>query len=296
MQTIQKIFSLLDYAKVGNRLRRLRTVQRVLTPCGSDLEPQRWIFIIGCYGSGTTVLNMILASHPQIAGLPMEGVALTDVLFRPEEFGWTRMWCRCLNDIRLEPGPGGAEIAERIKRQWSLWYPKGAANLLEKSVSNATRMPFLQAYFKPAYFIYIVRSGYAVAEGIRRRAKLSRWKNSEYSKSYPIELCAEQWRKTDELVEQDGSQIEHFLQIYYEELTADPVKVLDKIMSFLGLSPMSDTVLAETWNVNRVYSPICNMNWKSFEQLNAFDIEKIERVAGACLNKHKYKRPIVKAR
>lgn len=83
-------------------------------------------------------------------------------------------------------------------------------------------MLFLQEYFQPAYFIYIVRNGYAVAEGIRRKADLRRWKNPFYDKNYPIELCAKQWRKTDELVEQDRRHIRRFLQIYYGELPHTP--------------------------------------------------------------------------
>jgi hypothetical protein len=220
--------------------------------------------------------------------LPNEGAFLTDSLPYPERFGWPRMWCRCLEDVRLEPGPDGAERAERIKRQWSVWYPKEAANLVEKTISNAARMPFLEAYFQPAYFINIVRNGYAVAAGIRRKANLRRW-GSSYER-YPIELCAEQWRTTDEIVERDRHAVGRFLQIYYEDLTAEPSAVMKQITDFLGLPPMPSDVWSLEWHIHEVTSTIQNMNERNLDELTRDDLRSIsiEDIAGVTLQKHGY--------
>ena len=40
-------------------------------------EPKKWLFLVGCYNSGTTLLRDILNEHPEIKGLPLEGVRLT---------------------------------------------------------------------------------------------------------------------------------------------------------------------------------------------------------------------------
>ena len=85
------------------------------------------------------------------------------------------MWCRCLDQLRLQPSEDMEARAQRIKRQWSILYPSGRPFLLEKSVANAVRTDFLQTYFAPAYFIYLVRNGYAVAEGIRRKANPAKY-------------------------------------------------------------------------------------------------------------------------
>jgi len=277
-------------ARVWNRLRRLRPVQRTLVPFGRDLEPDRWIFIIGCYNSGTTLLNAILGTHEQISGLDCEGVVLTDALPRPEEFGWTRMWSQCFDQMRLELGPGMEEQARRIKRQWSLSYPRNSVNLLEKSIANTARIPFLEAYFQPAYFIYLVRDGYAVAEGIRRKADPARWNHPVYEDAYPIELCAEQWRMTDEVVSQDRKAVERFLQIHYEELASDPVSTVRTITEFLGVNSMEESKLAGTWDVG-YGQPIQNMNPRSYAQLSPRDTENIEDVAGQRLTAYGYDRP-----
>ncbi|MFB6271474.1 MAG: sulfotransferase [Salinibacter sp.] len=289
MIPLDKLFPLNQLPrKALNRLRQRPDVQRALTPFGRSLEPERWIFVVGCYNSGTTLLANLLDAHPQIAGLPIEGVNLTDSLPRPEEFGWVRMWCRCLDEVRLEPGPGMAERADRAKRQWSIWYPKDAPNLVEKSIANTARMPFLQHYFQPAYFIHIVRNGYAVAEGIRRKADPRRWKNPEYGAPYPIELCAEQWRVSDEVVEQDRLKLDRFLQVYYEELTAEPRTVMDRIIRFLELPPLPAEAIDRSWTVQGIHSPIRNMNAQSIDRLTSADIERIHQEAKERLAQHGY--------
>jgi hypothetical protein len=265
-------------------------VQRLLLPFGHDLVPARWIFVVGCYNSGTTLLASILRRHPDMAGLPNEGGFLTDALPYPEQFGWPRMWCRCLDKVRLEPHMEGAARASRIKRHWSLWYPHGAQNLIEKSIANAARMPFLEAHFQPAHFIYIVRNGYAVAGGIRDKANLKRWRSPYAGSGYPIELCAEQWRVTDDVVQQDRQRVGRFLQVYYEDLTERPADVLRTITDFLQLPPVPDQVVRKRWHVHEASAAIRNMNGARLAALTEADCERIEAVAGARLEAHGYRR------
>lgn len=272
------------------RLQKSSLIQRGLIPLGFEPKPERWIFIIGCYNSGTTLLNEILASHPYIEGLPHEGVVLTDALPRPEEEGWTRMWHRCYDQMRIRPREG-PERAQRIKSQWSLYYSCEADNLLEKSIANAARIPYLQKYFRPAYFIYIVRDGYAVAEGIRRKADPGRWNNPKYQGGYPIDLCARQWRRSDEVVSAARSRAERFLHLQYEELTENPAQVVGQITEFLGLSSLPEDELHGEWNVNGYNEPIRNMNDRSYRRLTAKEMERIETEASLTLEKYGYSRP-----
>ncbi len=272
-------------------LLKMRAAQRLTASLGCDPEPERWIFVVSCYNSGTTLLRSVLDRHPRITSLPSEGVRLTDALPRPEDFGWPRLWCQCLEKVRLEPGAGGAERAERIKRQWSFFHRRQAPNLLEKSIANAARLPFFQAHFQPAYFIYIVRNGFAVAEGIRRKARPGPRGNDQYGQHYPVELCAEQWVATDRLVQQDRAGLDHFLTIYYEDLAADPMGVTRRLTDFLGLDPLPDQVFGQQWKVHGVESVIRNMNEASLVRLSAEDMAAIERVAGDVLERHGYGPP-----
>ncbi len=256
-----------------------------------SLTPDRWVFVIGCYNSGTTLLASILRQHPEMGGLPNEGAFLTDSLPYPEQKGWPRMWIKCLDYIKSVGTDSEEKRAEKIKCHWSLWYPKDAPNLIEKTISNAVRMPFLQKNFKPAYFIYIVRDGYAVAKGIQRKANYSRWGCSyAEDEGYPIELCAEQWKISDEIVQRDKVGLKHFLEVTYEELTDNPKETFTKITDFLNVSAMPDEVFDAGWDIHEVSSKIKNMNERSHKYLTESDIDAINSVASDLLEKRRYKR------
>ncbi|MCS3683885.1 sulfotransferase family protein [Salinibacter ruber] len=270
------------------RIKDTQTARHLAPYLARDLQPDRWIFIVGCYNSGTTILTRVLGEHPAIGTLPGEGTFFTDVLRAPEDFGWPRMWACCKDDVCLKPGAVTEQDVRRIKRQWSIWYPKDTPNLLEKSVANALRIEFLQAHFAPAYFIEIVRNGYAVAEGIQRRANLDRWPNPEYKNKYPIELCARQWVACCEAIEQSRPDVDRFLRVRYEDFVRDTKGTLDQITRFLRISPIESSVLHRTWSFQEMNEPIKNMNPSSFERLSPRQIRKIEDVAGDVLRERDY--------
>lgn len=278
--------------KLVRKLRTSPLVQRVLTPFGSVPKPKRWIFVLGCYNSGTTLLAAVLGSHPEIAPLPQEGVFLTDALPPPERWRWSRMWCRCEAEMRLESGPGEADRARRIKRQWSLWLPRSPANVLEKSVANVVHIPFLAAHFQPAYFVYLVRDGYAVAEGLRRKARPWRWGRDEFPSGYPLSYCAEQWAASDALARRHLAGVERAITVTYEEFTADPAAISARIFDFLGLLPLDAAAFGRSWAVHDLDEPIRDMNAASHRRLSPADIAEIERVAGPVLVRNGYGRPV----
>lgn len=275
--------------KVWNRLCQSRAFRRIAEPFAPTIEPNRWIFIIGCYNSGTTLLKSILAEHEAITQLPARGGAYAEELEWPEAYGWTRMWHKCYDALRMEPGPGTEEIARSIRRKWELVLGGAPENVLVKSITDAVRIPFLNAYFRPAYFIYIVRNGYAVAEGIRRKATPAEWGCTRYADGYPIDLCAEQWKESDRVVEGDRPETDCFLTITYEELAEETETTLRVITDFLDLPPLKQGEIDQVWSVHGVRSKIKNMNARSFANLSDWEIRKIKKVSKKTLGKYGYK-------
>lgn len=289
MGLYDKIFPLSEIPdRVRLVLSRSRSVKSLSARFARELSAEKWIFMVGCYNSGTTLIHNIMAKHPDIGGLTTEGVELTDDLLRPELFGWTRMWHKCLDDMLISPGPESAEKAARVRRQWSWWYPKGKKYIVEKSIANTTRMEFLQEHFQPAYFIYILRNGYAVSEEIRRLANVPKWNNPVYKDRYPIELCARQWKATDDLVEQTKDRIERFLTVTYEDFVEDQKHVMDRITDFLEIEQVPEEAYKAPIKVHRKTSGIRNMNQQAIDRLSREDIEKITQIAGSTLEKHGY--------
>lgn len=274
---------------IKNKLLRDRFVQKIIPLFGRDLAPKKWVFIVGCYNSGTTLLTSILGQHSDISILPFEGTNLTDRLPRPEQFGWNRMWCRCLERMDPVSTSDGEKIAKRIRSQWAFSY-KDRPVLLEKSPANTARMPFLNRHFEPSYFIYIIRNGYAVAEGLRRRSRPERFGQKKFGAKYPIKLCAEQWAVTDRVMERDKAALEHLLPVRYEDLVEKPENTLKTITDFIGISQIGKNVIAGVWNVHGRISSIKNMNGASIDRLNEKDFSTIEAVAGDVLCKYDYAR------
>ena len=274
--------------KVTARLKYNPLWAQTLRLSGSTLENKRWIFIIGCYNSGTTLLDQILATHPQISGLPDEGVMLSSELVRPEDFGWRRMWSECEAEMKLS-SRNQNKNASTVKKQWSHFFDLEKPYLLEKSISNTCRIPFLNSDFQPAFFIHIVRNGYAVAEGIQRKAKIME-NNPLFSLGrYPIEICAKQWVRSLEVVEQQKNYLNNFLEIKYEDLTDDPEAVVNQITGFLSIQKMDPEYFSNSFEIHEKKSRIANMNQSSFQRLLPEEIKAINEVSRDFLIKYGYK-------
>src|SRR5688572_7009374 len=249
-----------------SRYRRNQLLSNLLNFTGKDLTPAKWIFVIGCYNSGTTLLDQILAQHRQVSGLNDEGVMLTNKLPRPEDFGWRRMWVECENEMGISGDK--SRISAEIKRHWSHFYDEKKVVLLEKSISNTPRAVFFNDYFKPAYFIHIVRNGYAVAEGIRRKARVMPGNPFSQAGMYPVELCAEQWVRSLQVVDEQKGRLEHFLEISYEQLTASPDQTIQSVCDFLGISPFETSLSETSFKVHQNNDLIRNMNESSLKRLS----------------------------
>jgi hypothetical protein len=266
---------------------RREPLQRLAASMASVPRPDKWIFIIGCYNSGTTLLARLLERHSEIQTLPGEGVVFSDVLTRPEEFGWPRLWFKCQQEMALKGG-NPVELADRIKRQWH-WATIGNGScFLEKSIANATRLEFFNEQFRSAYFIHITRNGYAVAEGIRRKADPRRWNNPEYDGPYPLSLCAEQWKTTEDLICAQRDGLDHYHALSYEDLSAAPQQEIRKILEFLELPDESQLVEQEV-RVHGQRRPISNLNQSSLDNLSEAEVNEIDQVANDCLVRYGYR-------
>lgn len=259
------------------RYRHNKLFSSALKLSGKPLNNKKWVFIIGCYNSGTTLLNEILASHPDIAGLPDEGVMLTSDLVKPEDFGWRRMWWKCSDDME-NSSINRNKNSETIKKHWSHFY-EDKNILVEKSISNVCRIPFLNKNFKDAYFIHIVRNGYAASEGIRRKAEIMPENEFYGSKHYPIDLCIKQWTKTLDKVEDQKKNMPNYLEISYETLTEDTKLTFSKITEFIGIPDFPKDFMLKSFAIHGKESEIKNMNENSFKKLSRGDIAKINSIA-----------------
>lgn len=258
-----------------------RELKITLTPLS---DPEKWVFLVGCYNSGTELLMHLLGSHPAISALPDEGQFLTDQLQADYELGLPRMWVLREDLFRLTEADTGPDPL-RLKREWLMRLDRSKPLFLEKSPPDAARTRWLQQHFPNAHFVAIVRNGYAVAEGIRRKAE-----PTHLASGWPLELCARQWSRSNEILMEDADHLDRILWTRYEDLAENPGSELARILEFLGLgesgSPGID--LDQSWSVHERNEPIRNMNGSSIGRLTAEEIDAITEEAGPMLQRFGY--------
>ncbi len=240
-------------------------------------DPDKWIFIIGCYNSGTTLLNSILGLHPMIGSMTKEGQEYTTELPKPKDFGIPRMWAFKPELFYLNENSINKIKISKIKRQWAIGFNDSQKPLLvEKTITHCARMRWLQKHFKNSYFICIVRNGYAVAEGIKRKA------------GYPIDQSIYQWKYANEVMLKDMPYLKNKILINYENLTEDTLTTLKKITDFLDIPSFEKSILKRSFTVQKENRKIKNLNYRSFQNLSEAEFETINNVAADLLKQFGY--------
>lgn len=267
---------------LGECARKLHREFRIsFTP---GVRPEKWVFVVGCYNSGTELLTSLLGAHPSISALPDEGQFLTDQLVCDFHLGLPRMWAMREDLFRLDEDAKGPD-PERLQYEWLMRLDRSRPVFLEKSPPNSARTRWLQTHFKHAHFIAIVRNGYAVAEGIRRKAD-----PPHLARGWPLELCGRQWVRSNEILLEDAKYLQNIHWIRYEDLTTEPEAHLDELLNFLELSDSDNIDFNKTWKVHERDEPIRNMNTESLRRLSDAEIETLTREMEGVLCKFGYEK------
>lgn len=234
--------------------------------------PQRQIIVIGAARSGTKLLRDILSTHVDVGRVPYD-----------VNYLWRQGNERVSHD---ELRPDMLTESLRLRIQQSIWsYHRDQVALVEKTVSNCLRVPFVDAVFPEACFVHLVRDGRDVVESsyrewmappdwsyVLRKARmyplarapgyalrylhgvLWRGKRSaappvfgprylgidkDLASLQLIEVCARQWAICVQRA-QEGLAVlpdDRVITIRYEDMVREPVDVLGKLATFIGVEP-----------------------------------------------------------
>ena len=198
-------------------------------------NPDRWLFLVGCYNSGTTLIADVLGEHPQIAALPDEGQYLTDQLLLDYKIGLPRMWVGREDLFRMDETSTGPDV-QRMRKEWAMRLPRTAPVVLEKTPANMARTRWLQANFPNAHFVGILRNPYAVIDGIRRKAE-----PQHIEAGWPIEMCARQWARSNEVLAEDATHLDRFMWLRYEDFVNSTAESIARVLEFVGLPQTMQT-------------------------------------------------------
>ena len=161
--------------------------------------------------------------------------------------------------------------ALQAKKDWLRLYSKDKGILLEKSPPNTVRSLWLQRNFYPSRFLSIIRSPYAVCEGISRR------------NGYSIRQAAQHWNTANRCLLDDLRQIEKNLLLKYEDMVENHRETLASIQGFLELEKnfdVDDSVNVSAHSIEGTTTGLRNLNNASFDRLTQAEIQEINTVCG----------------
>jgi hypothetical protein len=178
------------------------------------------IFVIGSPRSGTTLLRLILDSHPRIS-CGEETHFLRDleaIVGRNWDlvatYGLDREWW--LSRIRALYADFQAEVLSR----------SGKARWAEKDPTYTLHLAFIEELFPSAVYVHLLRDGHDVVASFR-----DRWGYKSAARAARTE-----WARYVEAARelQDRLPAERFLELRYEDLVTDPQTQGQRLFAFLG--------------------------------------------------------------
>jgi len=231
------------------------------------------IFVFGCCNSGTTILWEALKSHIDIFGPDVEGQDLEGLPDSMRHYlgkSTFRLWAH--PKFKLCYSKTEEDYDENERKQLIKVYQefqRSGKRFITKSPADTLRARLIQAYFPDAYFVAIVRNGYAVSEGIVRKRKLDPDRPQFEGLYTTINEAAEQWFRANVIVASHTNFLKRCKVIKYENLVKNPQKVLLSILEFCELDK-SDLCVQSFDNT---------LNQKQISRLSSYDIETITQIA-----------------
>lgn len=212
------------------------------------------VLVIGCPRSGTSILYGALALSPDLASIRLEGHVLWEAFNHPSRHAWSS------NAL-------GADDVTHIERKYVYGVMRvlgGRRRFLDKTPKNCLRIPYLNALFPDAAFVFLRRRAadnvnslmagwrasprfvsYHVPEPLEGLGDLSGhewsfvlvpgWRELRHA---PLEeVCARQYVECNESLLRGRAEIDpsRIVNVAYEDLVARPSEEIGRMFSELGL-------------------------------------------------------------
>jgi LPS sulfotransferase NodH len=213
----------------------------------------RPIFIIGAPRSGTSLLYAILRSSPEIAHWPGEAHEVWEADYHPALRNWSS---NALDASDITPS-----AAARIQRRFFLT-AGSRKRLLDKTPRNSLRVPFVDAIFPDAMYVFLLRDGRDNVNSLINAWRSPRYRTYELPEPHaipgtdprwwkfvlypgweqdcqgPLEIvCAKQWRACNDsaLAALQALDESRSTTVSYEDLIEDPQAQTRRVSEWLGL-------------------------------------------------------------
>lgn len=197
------------------------------------------IFLVGCPRSGTTILQSLLAAHPEVISFPESKffhyllydkfaeklpnrleVFLKDEIKRPE---FLASFDRAQNTETQASWFVGVLDSLAAEQNKSIW--------LEKTPEHIYFIEDIQRFLPDVKFIHILRNG---MDAIASMYEATRSFHDLWGGAWDLNHCIERWEYAILTSHKYVDKSNHIL-VKYEQLLDDKVKVLTEICKFVGI-------------------------------------------------------------
>jgi hypothetical protein len=214
------------------------------------VEAKKQLFIVGSPRSGTTMLQILLASHPQVAS------TVEQTLFQHYVAPWLETWDSEVENIEKRGWKLGLpilwqreELEEILHQFLARAYAKilagkpGATHIVDKHPGYSRHVALIKRFIPGARFIHIVRDGRDVAASmIAVHAKMG------FAPSN-VSAAATKW-KTFVLAAREAAQFTNdYIEVHYEDFLRKGAEAYSQVLRFCEL-PVSDSWIAEVLEAN----------------------------------------------
>lgn len=213
------------------------------------------VFLVGCPRSGTTLLQGMLASHPEIESFPethffekgfsgknssrkkrMLTLVLRGLYLRTILSLWIqeldRLGYEVPDSVKLGRGWSRSKVVDNFVRILdSLTLNNDKSVWVEKTPGHVLHISTISRYVGKSKFVHIVRDGRPVVASLY---EVSRQFPDGWGGQWTIEKCISMWNACLASTSERLGEAEHFA-VSYERLLEDPEKHLRRLCSFLGV-------------------------------------------------------------
>jgi SAM-dependent methyltransferase len=204
------------------------------------------IFIVGVPRSGTTLLRVLLDSHPNIACGPespwlARGVPSIKNFYRfmaEDPLGYVQSYGVSRKRFRKQIADWVDSLFMEYARSC------GKDRWAEKTPDHSLEIPFLAELFPNACFVHIVRDGRDVACSTsilsEERKAISEWHSNNLLMDdgmvadNTVQNAALRWHTWLRRIERELSRVRRSYTLRYEDLVAAPEQELKHLMTFIG--------------------------------------------------------------
>lgn len=248
-------------------------------------------FLVGCPRSGTTLLQSMIAAHPQIVSFPethflvatgktLRGRWYTRLgLASPEMKGQVDRFLVDMDrtDMRVLLPRHGVWIRQYatalVKILDTLAGEQGKTCWLEKTPGHLHYVDLIERYIPRVQFIHIVRNGPDVVASLYQ---VTHEHPQGWGGVYDIDYCVDQWNHDIQLTKRYTRKTNHIL-VQYEQLVKNPQAVLTDVCDFIGITFNQDMIAHHSLAAEKLI--LANEIWKQESKQAIYrECSKFERV------------------